>query len=409
MVLSKHGFENTAPYKMRVGKECYDDLNRGVIPDAALANGFWVGTLPSHLEGITFVERAAAYPVRIKGHVIALESRKVNNAGGTAKRSLRGTSVFYANNSSSVATELPLAATDVLDMMTVVLAGKKKPKSKELDRLFGARKGMISDVVHHALRTDLVLGFDIVKDLQINEENLASFPEAGMPPDFAKAILTPEDPFETLSKVSSTYTRDRDEDEGAMNEEAKNDEDTDTESEQECDDSAYDGRACVIQKYAVVDSAEDSVTASIPTAMRRLGAELDPETSLRRGVPPDTRNALVVPHGDILDDINNNSAWVAAFMHAFPEGCGGPLCPTRIRPVSFDRWMKIKLNSRDDTLRKDRFFIFCAAAIKFRHEALKNVRFKLSARVNPSAAADISSITKDDLESMAAEIQSGKK
>ena len=32
---------------------------------------------------------------------------------------------------------------------------------------------MTSDVVHHALRTDLVLGFDIVKDLQINEENLA--------------------------------------------------------------------------------------------------------------------------------------------------------------------------------------------------------------------------------------------
>ena len=73
IVLRKHGFENTAPYKMHVGKECYDDLNRGVIPDAALANGFWVGTLPSHLEGITFVERAAAYPVQSRGHVIALE------------------------------------------------------------------------------------------------------------------------------------------------------------------------------------------------------------------------------------------------------------------------------------------------------------------------------------------------
>ena len=57
------------------------------------------------------------------------------------KRSLRGTSVFYANNSSSVAKELPLATTDVLDMMTVVLAGKKKSKSTELDRLlFRARK-----------------------------------------------------------------------------------------------------------------------------------------------------------------------------------------------------------------------------------------------------------------------------
>ena len=62
----------------------------------------------------------------------------------------------------------------------------------------------------------------------------------------------------------------------------------------------------------VVDSAEDTTTASrnLPSAMRKLGAELDPEAASRRGLPPDTPNVLVVPHGNILEDFNNNSAWV---------------------------------------------------------------------------------------------------
>ncbi|CAN0076546.1 unnamed protein product, partial [Ectocarpus sp. 13 AM-2016] len=145
-VLSKFGIESEEPYKIHVCDECYRSLARNILPDAALANGFWVGTLPDELQKATFVERAAAYPIRTKGHVVALESRRVNNIPGTAKRSMRGTSVFYANNSSSVATELPLAATGLLDMITVVLAGKKKPKTSDLGRLLGARKSMIRDI-----------------------------------------------------------------------------------------------------------------------------------------------------------------------------------------------------------------------------------------------------------------------
>ncbi|CAN0481200.1 unnamed protein product, partial [Ectocarpus sp. 12 AP-2014] len=119
---------------IHVCDECYRSLARNILPDAALANGFWVGTLPDELQTATFVERAAAHTIRTKGHVVALESRRVNNIPGTAKRSTRGTSVFYANNSSSVAKELPLAATGLLDMITVVLAGKKKPKPSDLGR-----------------------------------------------------------------------------------------------------------------------------------------------------------------------------------------------------------------------------------------------------------------------------------
>ncbi|CAN0563683.1 unnamed protein product, partial [Ectocarpus sp. 12 AP-2014] len=171
--------------KIHVCDECYRSLARNILPDAALANGFWVGTLPDELQMATFVERAAAYPIRTKGHVVALESRRVNNIPGTAKRSMRGTSVFYANNSSSVATELPLAATGLLDMITVVLAGKKKPKPFDLGRLLGARKSMIRNIIDYMLDKEekLVVGFPLAKSLPISEENLDSYSENGAIPN----------------------------------------------------------------------------------------------------------------------------------------------------------------------------------------------------------------------------------
>ena len=94
-------------------------LLSNMIPEAALATYFWVGKFPDHLQDTTAVERSAAFPVRVKGHAVALESRKVKNISGSAQRSLRGTSVIYSNNSSFVATELPMAVTGVLDMFTI--------------------------------------------------------------------------------------------------------------------------------------------------------------------------------------------------------------------------------------------------------------------------------------------------
>lgn len=141
LVLSKHGFDPVAPFRMHVCNECYKSLKSGKMPEAALANGFWVGSLPDNLNDITFAERAAAYPVRIKGHIIALESRRVRNVPGTAKRSLRGTSVFYANDASSVAKKLPLASTDLHGMITVILPGRndarKDIRMSDLRKLLG--------------------------------------------------------------------------------------------------------------------------------------------------------------------------------------------------------------------------------------------------------------------------------
>lgn len=317
LVLSKHGFSSAAPFQMHVCDDCYRSLKSSNMPDAALANGFWVGTLPEHFQDMTFVERAAAYPVRIKGRVIALESRRVNNAPGTAKRSLRGTSVFYANDASSVAKELPLAAIGLLDMITVVLAGKHKLKFPDLGRLLGARRAVISYIIEYMRSENLVVGFPLARSLPVNNDNINSYPsDGGIPQAFSDAILRPDDPADIRGKVASSYTLDRQE-KATSDNGSSSDDSSDISSEDGTDqtDPENDGKAYIIDRYAVMNSGEDEATSlkQLPDAMRRLGDELDPEAALRRGLPPDTPNALVIPSGEILDDFSNNSAWVEAY------------------------------------------------------------------------------------------------
>ena len=105
------------------------------IPEAALANRFWVGKVPAKFDSATKVQRAAAYPARVKEHVVALESRRIRNIPGSAQRSLRGTSSFYANDSCSVEKQLPLAAAGLLDMFTVVLVWNHKSTTSQLRML----------------------------------------------------------------------------------------------------------------------------------------------------------------------------------------------------------------------------------------------------------------------------------
>lgn len=166
LVLDRHGFEEQHPFRMRVCTECFRSLRKNRIPDASLANGFYVGVLPTHLQGATRVEKAAAFPVRVKGHVVALKSRKVKGVSGSAQRCLRGISVFYTSDTLSVAQVLPLAATGLLDMITVVLVGKTKPTAGQLKKYLGARKEMVRNWVNHVMDRDrtLIVGYPSAQD-----------------------------------------------------------------------------------------------------------------------------------------------------------------------------------------------------------------------------------------------------
>ena len=55
-------------------------------------------TLPEELSDSTWVELAAASPVRTSGMVFALEQLKVGSISGSAQRMMRGTFTFFFQN-----------------------------------------------------------------------------------------------------------------------------------------------------------------------------------------------------------------------------------------------------------------------------------------------------------------------
>jgi hypothetical protein len=189
------------------------------------------------------IERAAAYAVRVKCHVIALESRKIRNIPGSAQHSVRGTSVFYASDSCSVGQELPLAATGLLDMISMVLARKGKPTESQLKRLLGARKHVVRDLIDYMQDKDanLVNCFRFARKASICEVNLDTYPcDGGVPPDILKACLNPRDPNNLSRTAASSNTNDRRENEAID------------------DDDDDDNEGCVDKSDSVNDADEDA-------------------------------------------------------------------------------------------------------------------------------------------------------
>eukprot|EP00904_Undaria_pinnatifida_P011895 jgi/Undpi1/7836/HiC_scaffold_23.g10309.m1 len=108
--------------------------------------------------------------------------------------------------------ELPLAATGLFDMFTIVLAGKNKPTASRLQRLLGARKHMVRDFIKYMQDKDisLVNGFCLAGKASVSETSLDRYPSDGsVLQDLLDAVFNPQDPSNLRGRSSSSYTNER--------------------------------------------------------------------------------------------------------------------------------------------------------------------------------------------------------
>lgn len=120
--------------------------------------------------------------------------------------------MFYANDSCSVGQELPLATTGLLDMFTIVLAGRSKPLASQLKRSLGARKHMVRDLVEYMQDKEgsLVDGFSLARQASVSKANLDTHPSDGsVLQELLDAVLYPQDPRTLCARASSSYANDR--------------------------------------------------------------------------------------------------------------------------------------------------------------------------------------------------------
>ena len=120
--------------------------------------------------------------------------------------------MFYTNDSCSAGQRLPLAATGLLDMFTIVLAGKNKPTAFQLKRLLGARKHMVRDLIKYMQDKDgsLVNGFHLARTASVSDTNVDTYPSDGSAPqEVLDAVFNPQDQNNLRGRASSSYTNDR--------------------------------------------------------------------------------------------------------------------------------------------------------------------------------------------------------
>ena len=111
LVVCSCGFDKSKNHcKLHVCKDCNRYMSSRQIHDAALSNAVYIGEIPRKFDGASVIERAVAYAVCVKGHVISLESRNIGSITGSGQRSLRGRPAGFSCDSCSVGQTLPLAA-----------------------------------------------------------------------------------------------------------------------------------------------------------------------------------------------------------------------------------------------------------------------------------------------------------
>ncbi|CAB1112810.1 unnamed protein product [Ectocarpus sp. CCAP 1310/34] len=415
LVLERLGFEADPPHRLRVCAECFRDLSRNRMPEAALANGLWLGEFPEHLRSASFVELIAASPVRVSGIVLALDELKVGNIAGSAKSLMRSTFTFYMQDAYGVQLKLPACDADIAGSITIVLVGANATPA-QLRRLLGARRSMIEDLNTFLLDKDnaLVGEHTLARQAQQSPENLATFSVNGdVPKAILDSIVAVQDKTGSYANARSTHAHENREPEVPAN--------TDRAGGILRDDTLPTA-PMVVEINAVMDTGEDRAVAesSKPARLRGLGSSMcsgDPSlaqqaaaeaaAAVRAGRPSPlgTDKAMVLTHsGKLVSDFSEPGLFIAAFYDLFPHGVGGPLDKRR-RSLTFKRWARILLKRRDPRFRKHRTFLFCVCALIFRREAIENARFKLRGNISTRIASLLAKVTPADLSQAAAEME----
>ncbi|MEP2263383.1 MAG: hypothetical protein ABJI00_18375 [Paracoccaceae bacterium] len=106
-----------------------------------------------------------------------------------------------------------MAATDLLDMFTIKLAGKHRPTAPQLKLLLivGARQTVVGDLIKYMKDGNiLVCKFQLAREAAFSQPNIDTYPSDGsVPEEVLKTMLTPEDPCNVRGRASGSYTNDR--------------------------------------------------------------------------------------------------------------------------------------------------------------------------------------------------------
>ncbi|TFK78573.1 hypothetical protein K466DRAFT_507092 [Polyporus arcularius HHB13444] len=166
-----------------------EDLQQGKVPADSLANGLWIGEVPSELRDLSWTEKMLISRVKhnyciVKVHVSGMSKMKAN----VVSHSLRMAKIYQA---------LPPSRDELDEVLAFMYIGPNVPTQKEFHRTsLLVRRNKVAKALEW-----LKLNHADYADLEISYKNLSGYPEDEPPVvvNFTQSTGSNKDPESTAS------------------------------------------------------------------------------------------------------------------------------------------------------------------------------------------------------------------
>ncbi|KAF5328283.1 hypothetical protein D9611_014755 [Ephemerocybe angulata] len=341
---------------------CVDALNNGRRPHNALANGLWVGPVPSILADLTYAEQVLVARIRTNRCVVRVSSAP----GRPAHSKMIANAISFACPTMKIYHQLPPPRSEVDEVLAFIFTGVNPPEEDEI-----VRSPMLvrRNNVKNALEW-LKLNHADYADLLIDYETLGTYPERG---SVVKVVVR----------------------------------------------ALEDGTNVVASTTSVHDTFEDDGTTSGPcpfTVNGLIGSRLDSmsldarRAAATRHLRTGDSTVLAVGHSDTPESkYNNPQLYPQIYPWLFPYGSGGlgtARLHGRMSETTQKKWMLMYHDKRFQT--ETRFII-----VAFNDEQIKeskNGSIVLTRRSNfASIASRVHKINPVVIKDIATRLQEGER
>ena len=157
-----------APGCDKVCNKCMSFLSKERIPPLSLANGLWIGEVPTELSGLSFAEKMTITRVRHNACIVRVSS---------GMHKMKANAILYQTPMPKIYDILPPHCTELDDVLAVIYTGPCKPTNEDFKRTpFLIRRNKVAAALNW-----LKLNHADYSDIIISSDNLLSYPE-NMPP-----------------------------------------------------------------------------------------------------------------------------------------------------------------------------------------------------------------------------------
>lgn len=161
--------------------KCFESLSKRSIPKFSPANGVWLGPIPLELQGLTIPEEKLISLYRHNSCIIKLQSPF--HSATTAQTAIKGNCISFLQNTSSIATSLPLALDDLCETIKVIFVGSQPPKRIQLRKTLAVRKKRVVQALHWLKKNN-----PLYRTIEIDPVNIDRLPEDDVPEPIMSTI-----------------------------------------------------------------------------------------------------------------------------------------------------------------------------------------------------------------------------